>query len=96
MNRLINFFFRLFAKIVRMPTSLLGWTKVIPISQVMIYVVEAEHIAKLTSDEKRAYVARKLSAWAFTQGYTVPVIVIHWLIETAVAAYNDRTMPKAA
>ena len=94
MNRLLAFFFRLLSKVVTLPTTLAEWVKVIPISRVLIYVMEAERIAGLSGEAKRKYVAECVSAWAKSKGYVVPASVINWLIETAVVTFQNRTMPR--
>ena len=90
MKRFFAFLSRLFDKFVELPDTLAKWAKHIPIDRVLLYVAEAEAIAGLDGAGKRDYAAKRLSAWARSKGYSVPPSVINWLIETALAVYNEK------
>jgi N-acetyl-anhydromuramyl-L-alanine amidase AmpD len=93
MKRFLAFLGRLFGVIAGLPATLTAWAKVIPISQVMKYVAEAEKVRGLPGSEKKKYVAEQLTSWAKSKGYTIPVAVMNWLIETAVNQFNERFYP---
>jgi len=67
------------------------WRRTIGMEEIILWVTQAEAFNEMSGAQKRAYVTKRITAWANARGFAIPASVINYLIEEALQIFLKQT-----
>lgn len=84
---IFKFIGKAFIWLSRRASALDKWRKTIGMDEILTWVAQAEAFNEMSGAQKRAYVAKRITAWAKSRGFDIPESVVNYLIEEALQIF---------
>jgi hypothetical protein len=95
--KIFKFIGKAFIWLSRQSSAIDQWRRTIGMDEIINWVTQAEAFNNMRGTQKRAYVAKRITAWAKSRGFDIPESVVNYLIEEALQVFFEQTgrEPKA-
>lgn len=87
---LFKFIGKAFVWLTRRASAIDKWRKLIPMSDLIDFIAQAEAFNEMSGPQKRAYVSKRITAWAKSRGLNIPESVVNYLIEEALQVFLEQ------
>jgi hypothetical protein len=88
---IFKFIGKAFIWLTRRASAIDKWRKLIPMSDLIDFIAQAEAFNEMDGFAKRAYVSKRITAWAKSRGFAIPESVVNYLIEEALQIFLKQT-----